>query len=106
MTTLSQKIPLKGTAHINYRPIMCIPMTRKILTAHIREEIYYSLISHGQFPEEQKGCHTRTRIRVLLYIDQHIPKDIKVRKNIVAKSRIDYKKACIIDYLKLYTITD
>ena len=28
----------------------------KILTAQIREEIYYSLTSRGLFPEEQKGC--------------------------------------------------
>ena len=29
---------------------------QKILTAKIKEEIYYSLISHVLFPEEQKGC--------------------------------------------------
>ena len=32
-----------------------------ILTAQIREEIYNWLISHGLFPEEQKGCHKGTR---------------------------------------------
>ena len=35
--------------------------TWKILTAHIREEIYDSLKSRGQFSEEQKGCCKGTR---------------------------------------------
>ena len=29
--------------------------------AQIREEIYYSLISCGLFPEKPKGCHKGTR---------------------------------------------
>ena len=53
-TTLIQKDPLKGTASNNYRPITYLPIMWKILTAQIRE-IYYSLISCGIFPEEQKG---------------------------------------------------
>ena len=40
-TTLIQKDPNKGTAPNNYRPITCLPMMWKILTAQIREEIYY-----------------------------------------------------------------
>ena len=55
-TTLIQKDPRKGTAPNNYRLITCLPMMQKILTAQIREEIYYSLTSYGLFPEEQKGC--------------------------------------------------
>ena len=39
-TTLIQKESLKGTPPKNYRPITCLPMTWKILTAQIREEIY------------------------------------------------------------------
>ena len=41
-TTLNQKDPSKGTAPNNYRPITCLPMMWKILTAQIREKIYYS----------------------------------------------------------------
>ena len=37
--------PLKGITWNNYRPITCLPMTWKILTAQIREEIYDSLTS-------------------------------------------------------------
>ena len=52
------------------RHVTCLPMVWKILTAQLREEIYYSLLSCGLFPEEQKGCHKRTGI--LQYVDQHI----------------------------------
>ena len=44
--------PPKGTTPNNYRPITCLPMMWKILTAQIREEIYASLISRGLYPEE------------------------------------------------------
>ena len=50
-TTLIQKDPIKGITVNNYRPINCLPMMWKILTAQIREEIYYSLTSHWLFPE-------------------------------------------------------
>ena len=46
----------------------------KILTAQIREEIYYSLISVGVFPEEKKELRKKMIVkRDLLHIDQHIP---------------------------------
>ena len=71
--TLIQKDPNKGTAPNNHRPITCLPMMWKISIAQIREEIYYSLISRGLFPEEQKGCCKGSRgTAELLYIDQHI----------------------------------
>ena len=37
-TTLTQKDPSKGTAPNNHRPITCLPMMWKILTAQIREK--------------------------------------------------------------------
>ena len=37
-TTLIQKDPSKGTAPNNYRPITCLPMMWKILTAQIRKK--------------------------------------------------------------------
>ena len=40
-----------------FRPIICVPMMLKIFTAQIKEEIYYSLVFHEPFPEEQKWCH-------------------------------------------------
>ena len=51
-TTLIQKDPSKGTAPNNYRPITCLSMMWKILTAQIKEKIYYSPTSRGLFPDE------------------------------------------------------
>ena len=48
-TILIQKDAFKGTASNNYRPINCLLMMCEILTAQIREEIYYSLTSRGLF---------------------------------------------------------
>ena len=45
------KRPRKETAPIKYRPITCLPMMFKILTAQITEEIYFSLTSRGLFSE-------------------------------------------------------
>ena len=68
-TTWIQKDPLNETASNNYRFITCLLMMWKILTAQIREEIYYSLISYGLFPKQQKGCCKEIRgTRELLYI--------------------------------------
>ena len=43
---------LKSNRPNNYRPIMCLTMTWKILTTQISEELYNSLISQGLFLEE------------------------------------------------------
>ena len=85
----------------------------KILTAHIREEIYYSLISRGLFPDKQKGCRKGFRgTAVLLYIDQHILNENKNRRKNLAIAWIDYKKAYdmipqswTINCLKMYKIS-
>ena len=80
-TILIQKDPNKGTARNNYRPITCLPMMWKILTAQIREEIYYSLNSRGLFPDEQKEYYKGSRGSAwLLYIDQHILNESKTRE--------------------------
>ena len=105
-TILIQKDPSKGAAPNNYRPTACPSMMWKILTAQVREEIYYSLISRGFFPEEQKGAAE------LLYIDQHILNESKTKRKNVAMAWIDYKKAYdivsqrwIINCLKMYKIS-
>ena len=112
--TLIQKDPNKGTAPNNYRPITCLPMMRKILTAQIREEIYYSLTSRRLFPDEQKGCCKWSRgTAELLYIDQHILNESQTRRKNLAMAWIDYKKAYdmvphswIINSHKMYKISD
>ena len=92
-TTLIQKDPSKGTAPNNYRPITCLPMMWKILTAQIREEICYSLTSRGLFPDEQKGCRKGSRgTAELLYTDQHTLNESKNTENL-AMAWIDHKKA-------------
>ena len=53
-TTLIQKNSQEGTIPSNSTPWTCLPMTRKILTAKIREEIYYLHICSGLFPEERR----------------------------------------------------
>ena len=112
-TTLIQKDPSKGTAPNNYRPITCLPMMWKILTAQIREKIYYSLTSCGLFPDEQKGCRKGSRgTAELLYIDQHILNESKTRRKNLAVAWINYKKAYdmlpqswILHCLKMYKIS-
>ena len=47
----------------------------KLLTAQIREKIYYSVTSRGLFSNEQKECRKGSRgTAELLYIDQHMIK--------------------------------
>ena len=113
-TTLIQKDPLKGTAPSNYRPITCLPMMWKILTAKIREKINHSLISRGIFPDEQKGCCKRIKsTEELLYMDQHILNESKTTRENLAMSWINYKNAYvmvpqswILHCLKMYKIPD
>ena len=80
-TTVIQKDPLKETTTNNYRLITCLRMMWKILTAQIRKKIYYSLISHRIFPNEQKRCRKITRgTGELVSIAQHILKEGKTRQ--------------------------
>ena len=78
---------------------------RKILTAQMRKEIYYSIISRGY----RKGSRGEAE---LLYIDQHILNESKNRRKNLAMTRIDYKKVSdmvpqswIINCLKMYKIS-
>ena len=64
----------------------------KILTAQIREEIYFSLTSHGLLTKEQKGYRKGPRgTGELLYIDQHILNESKTRQKNLAMAWIDNK---------------
>ena len=113
-TTLIQKDPSKGTTPNNYRPLTYLMTMWKILTAQIREEIYYSLTRCGLFPEEQKGCHKGSKSTAeLLYINQHILNEGKTRWKNLAIVWIDDKKAYdmvpqswLLKCLKMYKISD
>ena len=86
----------------------------KILTAQIREEIYYSLTNSGLFPVEQKCCCKISRgVGDLLYLDQHILNESKTRRKNLSMAWIDNKNAYdvvpqswIINCLKMYKISD
>ena len=112
-TTFILKDPIKGTTQNNYRPITCLLMMWKILTAQIREEIYYTLTNHRLFSEVQKGCRKGSRgTAELLYIDQHILNGSKTRRNSLPMAWIDNKKVYdmvpktwIINCLKMYKIS-
>ena len=72
-------------------------MMWKIVTAQIKEEIYFLLTSRELFPEEQKGCLKGFRgTGELLYIDQHILNERKTRRKNLVMVCIDYKKAYMI----------
>ena len=91
-TALIQKEPSKGTAPNNYKPVTCLPMMWKILTAQMRKEIYYSLTSRRLFPGKQKGCRKWSRgTAELLYIDQHILNERKTRRKNLSMAWIDHK---------------
>ena len=79
-TTLIQKDPRKGTI-----PNNCLLIMWKILTAQIREEIYFPLRSRGLFFEEQKGYRKVSRgTGELFHINWHILNECKkARKNLV-----------------------
>ena len=113
-TNLIKKCPPPKNASTNYRFITCLLMIWKILTAQIREQIYYSLISRGIFLNEQKGYRKRNRgMEELLYIDRHILNESKTRRKNLAMAWIDNKKAydmvpqiLILHRLKMNEIPD
>ena len=79
----------------------------KILTALIREEIYYALTSCELFPEEHKGCHKEYRgTPELLYIDQHNRKEILDGKIDDKTPYYMVSQSWIINCLKMYTVSD
>ena len=110
---LIQKDPSKGNVPNNYRPITCLPMMWKILTAQLGEKIYSSLTNRGLFPDEQKGCRKVSRGSAeLLYVYQHILNESKTRRKNLAKAWIDNKKTYdmvpqsrIINCLNIYKIS-
>ena len=53
----------------------------KILTAQTKEDIYFTLVYRGLFPEEQKECCWGSRgTGDLSFIDYHILKEAKTKK--------------------------
>ena len=60
-TALIQKDKSKGNETSNYGPITCLPLTWKLLTGIIADEIYGFLENKGILPEKQKGCRGKSK---------------------------------------------
>ena len=93
-TALLQKDKSKGNIASNYRPITCLPLTWKLLTGVIEDQVYGHLVEQKFLPEEQKRCRKRSRgTNDLLYIDRAVIREVKSRKKNLTIAWIDYKKA-------------
>ena len=93
-TVLTQKDKSKGNEASNYRPITCLPLTWKLLTGTIADEIYGFLENEGILLEEQKGCRRKSKgTGDQLYIDQMLLQEVNRRKKNLAMGWIDYRKA-------------
>ena len=72
-TSLLEKDKSKGTVASNYRPITCLPLTWKLLTGVIADQIYAHVDQEKLLPEEQKRCMKGSRgTNDLLYIHRAV----------------------------------
>ena len=93
-TVLILKDPSKGTVPSNYRPITCLPILWKLLTAIIARNLNDHLETESLIGEEQKGCRAGMRgTKDHLLLDKYILQDCKRRKTSLANVWIDYQKA-------------
>ena len=73
----------------------------KILTAQIKEEIYYLLPCYGLFSDEQTGWRKGTKgIGNLLYIELYILNETKTTQKNEAMVLTEYKKRLMICFRK------
>ena len=80
-----QKDKSKGNLASNYRLITCLPLTWKLLTGVIADQIYAHLHQERLLLEEQKGCRKGSReTNDLLYIDSTVIKEVKSRNKNLA----------------------
>ena len=94
-TALLQKDKGKGHIARNYRPISCLPLMWKLLSAVIADQIYGHLDQQKLSPEEQKGCTKRSSgTNDLLHIDRAVIRKVRSSKKNLAMAWIDYKKVC------------
>ena len=78
----------------HFRPITCLPLMWKLLTAMVPEDIYCFMENENLFPEEQKGCRRKSRgTKDQLLIDKAVLKDCRKRRTNRAMAWIDYRKA-------------
>ena len=78
----------------NYRPITCLPVMYKIITAAISGKMYNHLQQHDLLPIEQKGCRKGSYgCKELLLLNKIILKNAKQHRRNLSVAWIDYKKA-------------
>ena len=65
---ITQKDPRKGTIPSNYKPIMFLPIIWKILTALIKEEIYYLRDCRGLFLKNKKHAEREQKEQLIYCI--------------------------------------
>ena len=112
--SLLQKDKRKANVASNYRPLTCLPLTWKLLTGVIADQINAHLDQEKLLPEEQKGCRKGTRgTNDLLDIDRAVIKEVKSKNNNLAMAWIDYKKVYdmvphlwIIECLDLFGVAE
>ena len=93
-TVLIQKDKSKENITSNYRPITCLPLVWKLLTGILADEIYDYLEKEMLLPQEPKGRIRRFKSTVdLLFIDNMILREMRMRKKNLAVAWIHYKKA-------------
>lgn len=93
-TALILKDPSKGNQPGNYRPITCLPLLWKTLTAVMAGKLYDHLENQGIIGDEQKGCRRNTRgTKDHLLLDKAVLRDCRSRKTNLALGWIDYQKA-------------
>ena len=78
---LIQKDKSNGNGASNYRPITCLPLTWKLLTKIIADEVYVFLENERILPEEQKGCKRKSKgTGDQLYINKMLLQRVKQRR--------------------------
>ena len=88
-TLLCVKELEKGNAVANFRPITCLPLLSKLLTAILVEELHENLEQASILPWEQKGSRG-TKDQLL--IDKMIVKNCKKHLTSLTVEWIDYPK--------------
>ena len=92
-TVLCQKDTVKGNSVENFRPITCLPLMWKLLTAIISEDMHYFMENENVLSEEQKGRRRKSRgTKDQLLMGKTILKDCRKRRINLAMGWIDYRK--------------
>lgn len=78
----------------NYRPITCLSVLYKLLTALLYDKIYEHCEVNGIIEEEQKGCIKRSLgCKHQLTIDAVVLKQVQTKQRNLSMAYIDYTKA-------------